>query len=67
MLRGSIMAKKYFIEVDLAHLMSFDEGLANDLKDAPARHLAEVCLLQTVFNNSPDEIDAHYSQKYMTV
>ncbi|TPX33365.1 hypothetical protein SmJEL517_g03728 [Synchytrium microbalum] len=35
MIRGSIMAKKYFIEVDLAHLMSYDEGLANDLKERP--------------------------------
>ncbi|TPX44036.1 hypothetical protein SeMB42_g04458 [Synchytrium endobioticum] len=67
MIRGSIMAKKYFIEVDLAHLMSFDEALANNLKDSPGRHLSwfelAVCRVakqNTLSSSSPEPNDPEW-------
>jgi DNA replication licensing factor MCM5 len=42
MLRHNLALKQYFLEVDLAHLLSFDEELATLLTDKPAENLALV-------------------------
>ncbi|KAJ3301477.1 minichromosome maintenance protein 5 [Kappamyces sp. JEL0829] len=34
-LRQNLVVKNYFVEVDMNHLMAFDEALANDLKKRP--------------------------------
>lgn len=42
MLRQNLALKQYFLEIDLAHLMSFDEELATLLTDKPAENLTLV-------------------------
>ncbi|KAI8823127.1 MCM2/3/5 family-domain-containing protein [Fimicolochytrium jonesii] len=39
-LRQNLIIKQYFLEVDMAHLMSYDEDLTNQLKEKPAEYLA---------------------------
>jgi DNA replication licensing factor MCM5 len=34
-LQQNMISKQYFLEVDMAHLITFDEDLANDLKNSP--------------------------------
>ncbi|KAJ3027126.1 minichromosome maintenance protein 5 [Rhizophlyctis rosea] len=38
-LRKNLIIRRYFLEVDLAHLISFDEELANQVKEKPAEYL----------------------------
>ncbi|KND00835.1 MCM DNA helicase complex subunit MCM5 [Spizellomyces punctatus DAOM BR117] len=38
-LRQNLIIKQYFLEVDMAHLMSFDEDLTNQIKEKPAEYL----------------------------
>ncbi|KAJ3415013.1 minichromosome maintenance protein 5 [Chytridiales sp. JEL 0842] len=38
-LRQNLVIKQFFLEVDMAHLTSFDEELSNQLKDKPSEYL----------------------------
>ncbi|RKO89743.1 MCM2/3/5 family-domain-containing protein [Blyttiomyces helicus] len=38
-LRQNLIIKQYFLEVDLAHLMNYDEELANNLKERPGEYM----------------------------
>ncbi|KAK9721622.1 minichromosome maintenance protein 5 [Basidiobolus ranarum] len=38
-LRQNLMVKEYFLEIDLGHLISYNEGLAQSLQDSPTEHL----------------------------
>ncbi|KAJ3145719.1 minichromosome maintenance protein 5 [Geranomyces variabilis] len=38
-LRQNLIIKQYFLEVDMAHLMSFDEDLTNQVKEKPGEYL----------------------------
>jgi DNA replication licensing factor MCM5 len=44
-LRANLMTKQYFLEIDLGHLISFDEELANRLTNNPTDllPLASIC------------------------
>ncbi|KAH9268920.1 hypothetical protein BASA83_009053 [Batrachochytrium salamandrivorans] len=39
-LRQNLIIKQYFLEIDLAHLMNYNEELANNFKDKPKEHIA---------------------------
>ncbi|KAJ3022004.1 minichromosome maintenance protein 5 [Thoreauomyces humboldtii] len=38
-LRQNLIIKQYFLEVDMAHLMSYDEDLTNQIKEKPGEYL----------------------------
>ncbi|KAJ3089561.1 minichromosome maintenance protein 5 [Quaeritorhiza haematococci] len=61
-LRQNLIMKLYFLEVDLAHLISFDEALANKVKDHPAEYLpwfenaVKVCARQSTFQTDDEDL-----------
>ena len=68
-LKRNLLVKKYYLEVDLGHLINFDESLGSRVREEPGKHLPMVnffwkTLSFPVFNFSTlTQHDTHFMSK----
>lgn len=53
-LRQNVLAKQYLLDVDIAHLISYDEPLANVLVSNPTELIPLVSILVTTMEHDVD-------------
>ena len=51
-IRENVLVKQYYCDIDIAHLISYDEELAHKLQQDPAEVLPLVCLTTPFVNIS---------------